>query len=153
MAPPPSPLFSLPTELLTLIVSSLPHRSDLIALAQTCQKLQPFAEAQLFKKIFIRDGPSVTRLAQILEQPPSRVLAVEHLEATPGTYGWRGIERMPELAGRMVRLRGLKVESPLVNTGRRHVWWTEGCMGEYMKLFEQGTWGCLTSCKLAGQRF
>ncbi|KAK7190325.1 hypothetical protein DPSP01_006145 [Paraphaeosphaeria sporulosa] len=153
-SPSTSPFLSLPNELLIAIISYLPDRVTLIALAQTCQMLQTLAESQLFKNIYIRDGPSVTRLAQLLEQPPERLLAVENLEATPWAFGWRGIKRMPELAGKMVRLKRLKVESPLVNTGTRDAWWTEECMREYMDLFDRsnrgmkGAWRCLTSFTL-----
>jgi hypothetical protein len=144
------PLFSLPDELIDAIVSALDDRPTLLALAQTCSKLQPFAEAQLFKNIYIRDGPSVSRLAKDLEQPPERVRAVEHLEVTPTTHSWDGIALMPELVGRLVRLKSLKVESPMINTGRRPSWWSDGVMGGYMDLFAgNGALRCLTSCKLA----
>lgn len=148
-------LLSLPTELSIAIISHIPDRDTLIVLAQTCEKLQCLAESQLMKNIYIRDGPSVMRLAQILEQPPERVLAVENLRViTPWMCGYQGIKRMPELAGRMVRLSKLRVESLLVKSAVKDAWWTEDCMSEYMELFEkanrglEGTWGCLTSCKL-----
>lgn len=148
MSPSTCPLLSLSTELSLAIISYLPNPA-LITLAQTCSKMQTLAESQLYKKICVRDGHAVKRLAQDLEQPPERVLAVEHLEVTPGKYGWLGIERMPQLAGRMERLRRLKVESPLINMAGSHEWWTEGCVREYMELFDVGAWRNLTSCKLA----
>jgi hypothetical protein len=152
------PLFSLPNELIDAIISDLDDRPTLLALAQTCSKLQPFAEAQLFKNIYIRDGPSVSRLARDLEQPPWRVRAVEHLEVTPTMHSWGGIALMPELVGRLVRLKSLKVESPMINTGRKPSWWSDGIMVGYMDLFAEnearGVWrekalGLLTSCRLS----
>jgi hypothetical protein len=144
------PIFSLPNELIDAIVSALADRNTLVALAQTCSKLQPFAEAQLFKSIYIRDGPSVSRLARVLEQPPGRVKAVQHLEVTPTQHSWGGIDLMPELVGRLARLKSLKVESPMINTGIKPSWWSEGVMVGYMDLFAgHGALECLTSCKLA----
>jgi hypothetical protein len=151
------PLFSLPNELIDAIVSAVDDRPTLLALVQTCSKLQPFAEAQLFKNIYIRDGPSVSRLARALEQPPGRVSAVEHLEVTPTVHSWRGIELMPELVGRLARLKSLKLESPMINSGRPMInsrrkpsWWSDGVMVEYMDLFAgNGLLGCLTTCRLA----
>lgn len=146
------PIFSLPNELIDAIVSAVGDRPTLLALAQTCSRLQPFAEAQLFKSVYIRDGPSVSRLSKSLEQPPERVRAVEHLEVTPTMHSWDGIALMPELIMRLARLKSLKLESPMINTGRRPSWWADEIMVEYMDLFaENGARGaleCLTSCKL-----
>ncbi|KAF1968882.1 hypothetical protein BU23DRAFT_254999 [Bimuria novae-zelandiae CBS 107.79] len=158
-------LFALPTELVHNVIEAIDDRPTLIALAQTCQKLHPLAEAQLFKEIYIRDGTSVTRLAEALEQRPKRIRAIEKLEATPFWHGWQGIEQMPELVGRMQRLKSLKVESPLINSNRMDGWWSEGSAREYMDLFEvangvpsahlgrptaamEGAFGCLTSFTL-----
>ncbi|KAH7082072.1 hypothetical protein FB567DRAFT_530534 [Paraphoma chrysanthemicola] len=151
------PLFSLPNELIDAIASAVDDRPTLLALAQTCSKLQPFAEAQLFKNIYIHDGPSVSRLAQSLEQPPERVRAVEHLEVTPTKHSWDGIALMPELVSRLTRLKSLKLESPMINTGRRPSWWSDVIMAEYMDLFagnaasgvwQKGAFECLTSFTL-----
>lgn len=143
------PLLSLPNELLDAIISTL-NRPALLALAQTSSKLQPFAEAQLFKSIYIRDGPSVRRLIRDLDQPPERVRAVQHLEVTPTMHSWRGVEEMPEVVGRLVRLKTLKVESPMINSGRKPEWWGE-VVEDYIKVFrgmgEGGALGCLTSCR------
>jgi hypothetical protein len=151
------PIFSLPNELIDAIALAVDDRPTLLALAQTCSKLQPFAEAQLFKNVYIHDGPSVSRLAQSLEQPPGRVRAVEHLEVTPTMHSWEGIALMPELISRLARLKSLKVESPMINTGRRSSWWSDEIMVGYMDLFAgnvaSGVWQAgalesLTSCKL-----
>ncbi|KAF2865025.1 hypothetical protein BDV95DRAFT_612988 [Massariosphaeria phaeospora] len=168
-----SALFSLPNELIDAIVSALSSdRPTLLALAQTCSKLQPFAEAQFFKNIYIRDGTSVTRLAQHLEQPPWRVRLVEHLEVTPSMHSWRGgIALMPELVGRLAGLKSLKVEAPMIKTkrmlsrwpeeGQIHFTrvahsgaslnWSEEVMVPLMDLFAgngEGALGCLTSFTL-----
>jgi hypothetical protein len=145
------PLLTLPNELIDAIVSVLSDRGTLLAVAQTCSRLQPFAEAQLFKNIFIHDGPSVSRLARDLEQPAWRMRAVEHLEVTPTMHSWpRGIALMPELVRRLARLKSLNVESPLISSGVKPSWWVEGTMVEYMDLFAgNGTMECLTSCMFA----
>jgi hypothetical protein len=93
-----SPILSLPNELIDAIVKELDHPT-LITLAQTCEELQLIAEAEIFKEIYIRDGPSTTRLASLLEYPLERFQAVKHLEVTPVVHAWRGIEQMPELLG------------------------------------------------------
>jgi hypothetical protein len=143
-------LLSLPNELIDAIVSALDDRPAILALAQTCSKLQPFAEAQLFRTIYIRDGRSVSRLARDLEQPPERVRAVEHLEVTPVMHSWRGIALMPELAGRLTRLKSLKLESPMIKTGKQPSWWSDGVMVEFMDLFTGNrALEYLTSCTLA----
>ncbi|KAH7070373.1 hypothetical protein BKA63DRAFT_75676 [Paraphoma chrysanthemicola] len=151
------PIFSLPNELIDAIASAVDDRPTLLTLAQTCSKLQPFAEAQLFKNIYIHDGPTVSRLAQSLEQPPERMRAVEHLEVTPTMHSWDGIALMPELISRLARLKSLKVESPMINTGRRPSWWSDEIMVGYMDLFARnaasGVWQagaleCLTSFTL-----
>ena len=151
------PIFSLPNELIDAIVSAVGDRPTLLSLAQSCSRLQPFAEAQLFKNIHIHDGPSISRLAKSLEQPLRRVRAVEHLEVAPTRHSWDGIALMPELVGRFARLESFKLESPMINTGSRPSWWSDGIMGEYMALFagnrargvRQGAaFECLTSCKL-----
>jgi hypothetical protein len=144
------PLLFLPNELLEDIVSTLSDRATLLALAQTCSRLQPFAEAQLFKRVIVHDGPSVVRLARDLEQPPWRMKAVKNLEVTPTMHSWpRGIALMPELVGRLVRLESLKVESPLIMSGEKPSWWADGIMLEYMDLFAgNGMLECLTSCRL-----
>jgi hypothetical protein len=142
-------LLSLPNELIDAIVEALRHRPTLIALAQTCSRLQPFAEARIFRDIYIRDGPSTKRLASLLEDPPERAQAVHHLEATPVLHAWRGIDQMPQVVERMKRLKSLKVESPMINSVMRPAWWSQGCMGDYVKLLEGGTLQFLTSCELA----
>ena len=151
-------LLSLPNELVDAIISTITDRPTLLAIAQTCQKLQPLAEAQLFKSISIRNGPSISWLARVLEQPPGRERAVEHLEVTPSIHSWRGVEMMPGLVGRLGRLKSLKVEAPMINTGKRPGWWADGVMVGFMDILArdgvQGVWregalGYLTSCKLA----
>jgi hypothetical protein len=144
-----SPFFSLPVELIDAIVSVHDDRRTLLALAQTCSTLQPFAEARLLKNIYIHDGQSVSRLARDLEQPPWRLRVVEHLEVTPTMYSCGGIELIPELIGRLARLKSLKVELPTINTARKPSWWPDGMMVEYMGLFMgKGALDCLTSCRL-----
>ena len=128
-------MFPLPNELIEAIVLAVEDRPTLLALAQTCSKLQPFAEAQLFKNVYVRDGPSVSRLTRDLEQPPWRVGMVEHLEVTPTMYLWRGIAQMPELVGRLPKLKSLKVESPMIKAASKPSWWSDEIMVEYMDLF------------------
>lgn len=153
------PLLSLPNEIIDAIVSAMEDRPSLLALAQTCSRLQSFAESQLFKNIHIRDGSSVSRLARDLEQPPWRVRAVENLEVTPTMHSWRGIAMTPELVGRLARLKTLKLESPMINAGKLPSWWSDEIIVGYMDLFaankgsdvwRQGALACLTSCKSAG---
>jgi hypothetical protein len=144
-----SALLSLPNELIDAIFEALDHRPSLLTLAQTCPRLQTFAEARLFREIYIRDGPSTKRLASLLEYPPERAQAVQHLEVTPVLHAWRCIDQMPGVVERMTRLKSLKVESPMINGRSRPAWWSEGCMGDYMKLLEGSTLKFLTSCELA----
>jgi hypothetical protein len=145
------PLLTLPDELIDAIISAVADRPTLIALAQTCEKLQPFAEVQLFKDIYIHDGSAVTRLEMSLEQPPWRVEAVEHLEVTPTMYSYRGTEVMPEFIARLNKLKRLKVEAPMINSGSKPSWWSEGIVGQYMDMFGGRSEGLvrLTSCELA----
>ncbi|KAJ4352203.1 uncharacterized protein N0V89_007550 [Didymosphaeria variabile] len=147
------PLFSLPNELIATIVEALDDRPALVALAQTCQKLHPLAEARVFRNIYIRDGTSVARLAEILDQRPERFRMIKHLEATPTVHAWRRIEQMPELAGRMARLKSLKIEAPMINSGARPQWWSEGSMGEYMDLFEGRNQGLQNEARSQGSDF
>ena len=154
------PLFSLPNELIDAIVESIDDRSTLVALAQTCKTLQPLAEDQLFKRIYVRNGRCVQRLIESMAKRPKRYRAIESLEATPPCYDWRGIEMMPSVVGKMEKLRSLKVESPLINTSHLGGWWSKQTVAEYMKLFEiangfrpgngmeGGAFGCLRSCEL-----
>ncbi|KAJ4294155.1 hypothetical protein N0V90_007845 [Kalmusia sp. IMI 367209] len=142
-------LLSFPNELIDAVISNLTDRPTLLALAQACQKLQPLAEAQLPRYICIRDGPSISRLTRVLEQPPWRVRAVEYLEVTPSMHSWKGVETMPVLVGRLGRLRSLKVEAPMINRARKPEWWADGVMDGFMDLFAgNGALGSLTSFTL-----
>jgi hypothetical protein len=144
------PLLTLPNELIDAIVSAVGDRPTLIALAQTCEKLQPFAEAQLFKDIYIHDGSAVKRLAMNLDWPPWRAKAIEHLEVTPSMHSYRGTEEMPELIAGFKNLKRLKLEAPMINSGTKPSWWSEEIMGQYMDMFSGRSEGLgrLTSCKL-----
>lgn len=150
-SPSPSfPLLSLPNELIaTIITDHLSDRSALIALAQTCRKLQILAEARLFRDIYIRKGSPVPRLAYALNQRPERFRYVKHVEVTPGQYMRTGIEGMPRLLRQMKRLKRLKVEAPMINSRTTPKWWTKGSEGVvgYMSPFKRGVFECLTDCK------
>lgn len=144
-----SPLFSLPNELIDAIVSATDDRPSLVAFAQTCTKLQPFAEAKLFKNIYIRDGSSIFRLVRDLDQPPWRAKAVAHLEVTPNLYSWDGIDLVPELIEQLSKLKSLKVESPFIGLASQPHWWSDWMIVKFLDLFARnGVFEFLTSCRL-----
>jgi hypothetical protein len=104
-----SALFFLLNELFDIILSFLDGRPAFVILAQTCPKLQRYAEARLLKNMNIRDDPSILTLARLLEQPPWRANVFEHLEVTPTVHSWRGNTLMPELVGRLASLKSLRL--------------------------------------------
>ncbi|KAF2188801.1 hypothetical protein K469DRAFT_684110 [Zopfia rhizophila CBS 207.26] len=131
------PLLTLPTDIILPIVESVDDQSDLVSLAQTCTKLQPLAEAQLFKTIYVRHGKHARDLSAVLQARPVRFNYVQKLEATPTVRGWECIEVMPSLVRKMGNLRELRVESPHINSSRYDRCWTEVSEAEYIDMFKE----------------
>ena len=128
------PLSSLPTELLQTIIEGIADRATLIALAQTCSTLWPLAEAQIFASIGINSTKQLKKLAVTLEKRPERFSYVRKLEYSPSYQLWAGKECHTDLVRDMIKLRELRVDSPLIN-GRIEPWWAEGPVREYMTMF------------------
>ncbi|KAF2651076.1 hypothetical protein K491DRAFT_761302 [Lophiostoma macrostomum CBS 122681] len=132
-------LLALPHDLVHPIIESIDDRADLIALTQTCSRLQPLAEGQLFRSVYIRDGSNVEKLASALRSVPERFNYVHELEVTPAPYRrkWQGIEIMPDLLADMSNLRALRLESPFINTFHYRSSWPEEQMSRYIELFKK----------------
>jgi hypothetical protein len=149
------PFLSLATEIIISVIESIDDPTDLVCLAQTCKKLQPFAEAQSFKTLRARDGQHVQELAIVLDCRPERFNYVQQLTATPKRREWQGFQIVPSLVKKMGNLRELWVESPPCNRNSSS-WWIAESQKEYMKMFREanGDVGDLTplrnlrSCEL-----
>ncbi|KAF2878603.1 hypothetical protein BDV95DRAFT_589513 [Massariosphaeria phaeospora] len=138
------PLLSLPLDLVHPIVESIDNPDDLLSLAQTCTKLQPLAEAALWKQVHIRNGESADRLLASLEARPHRFGCVQELEITPHPRStWHEISILPSLIRKMGNLRVLQLESPFINyfnRGERYKqYWIDQYISEYLRLFEDSS--------------
>jgi hypothetical protein len=138
------PLLSLPIDLFYPIIEAVEDRRDLISVAQTCKRLQPLAEAQLFRSILVDQGSRVEKLAEKLAEnlqaQPQRYNYVRSIVLTPTSLAWQGMGMMPDLIRRMNNLRHLEV-GPNFKHNCYDAWWVVDHIAKYMSLFAEANTG------------
>ncbi|KAJ6553220.1 hypothetical protein B0H19DRAFT_1236275 [Mycena capillaripes] len=152
-----SPLLSVATELLLVVVEAIDDAASLRSFALTCKLVRLLAEPVLYRAVLVTTGSQALCLAKALQQqqPPTRADLVQVLDLRPD---WGAdVEALTPLVGAMTRLLSLSMESPFANYGstayRR--WW-EALMQGYRALFLDAQCGAglqnLESCEffLAG---
>ncbi|KAJ7476279.1 hypothetical protein B0H11DRAFT_2281675 [Mycena galericulata] len=115
----PSPLLSVPTELLLAVVEAIDDAASLRSFALTCKYARLLAEPVLYRAILVTTGSEALSLAKALQQqqPLTRTELVQTLDLRPDYGRDTDIEALTPLVGAMTQLRALSMESPFANYG------------------------------------
>jgi len=113
-----STLLDLPDELLLAIAEAASDDvPSLQALARTCHRMQPFAEAFIYRSILVRSGSQASSLADALS---ARSLRADYIFTLDSRIRYRkevGMELITPWIAKMTKLRMWVVESPWCNYG------------------------------------
>ncbi|KAJ7511206.1 hypothetical protein B0H11DRAFT_867955 [Mycena galericulata] len=109
-----SSLFSVPTEILLVVVEAINDSASLRSFALTCKFARLLAEPVLYRAVLVSTGSQALCLATALrqQQPPKRAELVHTLDLRPEYRRDADIEALIPLVGAMTQLHALSIEPP-----------------------------------------
>jgi len=111
-------LLDLPDELLLALAEAASDDvPSLQALARTCLRLQPFAEAFIYRSILVRSGGQASNLADALSARPLRADYIFTLDSRIRYRKEVGMDLLTPWIAKMMKLKTWVVESPWCNYG------------------------------------